>query len=72
MNERIRELAEISGITTNLHPEALNKISHSLEKFARLVVTECIEQLEISNVMKHGALDDEIEILREYFRVEYK
>ena len=60
MNERIRELAEESGIgyLSSVHPS-------TLEKFAELIVKEC------SNFLK-DALDDHFaaEQLEEHFGVE--
>ena len=48
MNERIRELAEQAGITTNLetdyYEEELGKwFDYYSEKFAELIIKECIE-----------------------------
>ena len=46
MNERIRELAHEAGLPT-YNPDG---IPTKLEKFAQLIVRECMEQLNISNV----------------------
>ena len=48
MNERIRLLAEQAGITTNLDTEYFEKdmnkwVDYFAEKFAELMVKECIE-----------------------------
>jgi hypothetical protein len=48
MNERIRELAEQAGITTNIdtdyYEKDMNKwVDYFSEKFAELIVKECIE-----------------------------
>jgi len=48
MNERIRELAEQAGITTNLDTGYFEKdpnkwVDYFSEKFAELIVRECIE-----------------------------
>jgi hypothetical protein len=51
MNERIRELAEQAGITTNLDTDYFEKdfnkwVDYYSEKFAELIVRECISQIE--------------------------
>ena len=48
MNERIRELAEQAGITTNLDTDYFEKdinkwVDYYSEKFAELIVKECID-----------------------------
>ena len=48
INERIKELAEQAGITTNLDTEYFEKdmnkwVDYFSEKFAELMVKECIE-----------------------------
>ncbi len=69
MNERIRELAEQAGITTNLDTDYFEKdinkwVDYYSEKFAELIVKEC------ANVAAdHEALDIYEEI-REHFGVE--
>jgi len=45
MNERIRQLAEESGITDNNLSDG-NMSHNDLKKFAELIVQECIEQVE--------------------------
>ena len=49
MNERIRELAEQAGITTNLDTDYFEKdinkwVDYYSEKFAELIVRECANQ----------------------------
>jgi len=49
MNERIQELAEQAGITTNLETDYYEKdlgkwVDYYSEKFAELIVRECAEQ----------------------------
>ena len=51
MNERIKELAEQAGITTNLDTDFFEKdpnkwIDYFSEKFAELIVRECCSKLE--------------------------
>ena len=51
MNERIRELAEQAGITTNLdtdyYEKDMNKwVEYFSEKFAELIVQECAKLVE--------------------------
>ena len=48
MNERIRELAEQAGITTNLDTDYFEQdpnkwVDYFAEKFAELIVRECIQ-----------------------------
>ena len=48
MNQRIKELAEQAGITTNLDTDYFEKdtnkwIDYFSEKFAALIITECID-----------------------------
>ncbi len=50
MNERIKELAEQAGITTNLDTDYFEKdmnkwVDYFSEKFAELIVRECINQV---------------------------
>ena len=52
MNERIRELAEQAGITTNLDTEYFEKdinkwVDYYSEKFAELIVRELVSKLEV-------------------------
>ena len=49
MNERIRELAEQAGISIipNSRPISIMGLTTELEKFAELIVEECVEQLEL-------------------------
>ena len=50
MNERIKELMFDAGLNSN-YVEGFDSIySKQLEKFAELIVRECMEQLNISNV----------------------
>jgi hypothetical protein len=51
MNDRIRELAEQAGITTNIDTDYferdMNKwVDYYSEKFAELIVQECIDKIE--------------------------
>ena len=51
MNERIRELAEQAGITTNLDTEYFEKdvnkwVDYYSEKFAELIVRECADLVD--------------------------
>ena len=48
MNERIKELAEQAGITTNLDTDYFEKdinkwVDYYSEKFAELIVAECLD-----------------------------
>ena len=56
MNERIRELAEESGLSylSSVHPSML-------EKFAELIVQECIEKITTYNLIPgHSAKWEDI------------
>ena len=51
MNERIRLLAEQAGITTNIDTNYFEKdmnkwVDYFSEKFAELIVRECIDKIE--------------------------
>jgi len=51
MNERIKELADEAGITTNLDTDYfeqdMNKwVDYFSEKFAELIVKECLNKIE--------------------------
>jgi len=51
MNERIRELAEQAGITTNLDTEYFEKdvnkwVDYYSEKFAELIIRECADLVD--------------------------
>ena len=50
MNERIKQLAEQNGFIHNwMPPGEQYELLQRYEKFAELIVTECIEQASISN-----------------------
>jgi len=66
MNERIRELAEQAGITTNLDTDFFEKdpnkwVDYYSEKFAKLIVRECIDTLDQMPVYYKNENDREIE-----------
>ena len=47
MNERIRQLAELSGFKTNWQHEDVQAIKMArFEKFAQLIVRECADQVD--------------------------
>lgn len=49
MNERIKELAELSGFKVNWQHEDVQALKMArFEKFAELIVQDCIKELEIS------------------------
>jgi hypothetical protein len=77
MNERIKELGKEAGLLM-YNPDGLPT---KLEKFAELIVKECILELGISKkcdpytgelfVCEHNAvLDEQIDMLKEIFGVE--
>jgi len=71
MNERIRELAEQAGITTNLDTDYFEKdfnkwVDYYSEKFALLIVRECCDVL-YDNEMGGYRVDH---VLKKYFGIE--
>jgi hypothetical protein len=74
MNERIRELAEQAGITTNLDTDYFEKdvnkwVDYYSEKFALLIVQECAGiYSKIDNGNLHMGTDDYLEALHKTFR----
>ena len=71
MNERIRELAEHAGITTNLDTDYFEKdinkwVDYYSEKFAELIVRECCDVL-YDNEMGGYRVDH---VLKEHFGIE--
>lgn len=59
MNERIRELAEQTGITTNIDTDYferdMNKwVDYFSEKFAELIVGECVNREELLGAIARG------------------
>ena len=61
MNKRIRELAEQAGITTNLDTDYFEKdinkwVDYYSEKFAMLIVQECMRMCEVAEIglLTHG------------------
>ena len=55
MNERIRELAEQAGITTNLDTNFFDKdpnkwVDYYSEKFAELIVRDCRDMFVVGSV----------------------
>jgi hypothetical protein len=75
MNERIRELADQAGITTNLETDYFEKdinkwVDYYSEKFAKLIVRECIEQVITGpNGPAHYAVEAALR-LKKHFGVE--
>jgi len=76
MNERIRELAEQAGITTNLDTDYFEKdfnkwVDYYSEKFARLIVRECADLFEIEWGDEKLTGNDVGYVLKKHFGVEY-
>lgn len=73
MNERIRELAEQAGITTNLdtdfYEKDMNKwIDYFSEKFAELIIAEC-KQASLNEIVRDSDIDAHSDpLLREYLK----
>jgi hypothetical protein len=75
MNERIRELAEQAGFKVNWQHEDVQAIKMArFEKFAELIVGECIEVLNKRFMGDHNREDQEvrrcIKDLKKHFGVE--
>jgi hypothetical protein len=71
MNERIRELAEQAGITTNLDTNYFEKdmnkwVDYFSEKFAELIVRECVGFADHSNVTGKSIIGERI---KEHFGI---
>ena len=73
MNERIQQLAEQAGVGFMFDPDAV-VLTFKMEKFAELIVQECIEQASIGN--GHGnnqwdrALTFAVKNIKEHFGVD--
>jgi len=72
MNERIRELAEQAGISSNLdtdyYEKDMNKwVDYFSEKFAELIIQECIGVADHSNVTGKSIIGQRI---KEHFEIE--
>jgi hypothetical protein len=78
MNEKIKQLAEQAKIDYDLRPEIARApvwiaLDDELEKFAKLIVRECVGILEPkSRYMGEGpeVLKDKIKQIKEHFGVE--
>ena len=55
MNERIKELAEQAGISVRGHYDETGSTPMELQKFAELIVRECIANCDDLNSMKYIA-----------------
>ena len=69
MNERIRQLAEESGITDNNLSDG-NMSHNDLKKFAELIVRECIEVVESQKAKMSYGPTFVIEDIKQHFGVE--
>jgi hypothetical protein len=70
MNERIKQLAEQAGITTNLDTDYFEKdsnkwVDYYSDKFAELIVRECIDVVSQCNLVDV----DPIEHIKVHFGV---
>jgi hypothetical protein len=78
MNKRIEELAVSSGIYDSLcdpydalkNGDYYSSIKVDLEKFAELIVQECIEQVEVFNVRMDARPRHIVEAIKSHFGVE--
>ena len=59
MNEKIRQLAEESGITDNNLSDG-NMSHNDLKKFAELIVQECVDTVQRRWVGDHNREDQEV------------
>ena len=73
MNERIRELVKRAGgyfpTTSNGHTASLHSTDGSLQKFAELIVRECVTKMA-SEIMNNSWIDDAVKNTYEHFGVE--
>ena len=74
MNERIEELAEQAGIEFDddfpLEPETIYYLKLSdFEKFAELIIAECIDQVEVFNTRMDAGPRHIVEAIKEHFGV---
>ena len=73
MNERIKELAEQAGSTHKQSLGVYQFYSHELEKFAELIIRECltfVEPMPGSGDIDDLALEAACEGIKEHFGVE--
>ena len=68
MNERIRELAEQAGIKVFTHIKTIATDKNDLEKFAELIVRECIDIVGAGG--EFASRPKLVEKLQEHFGVE--
>ena len=69
MNERIKELAEQAGF----FPTELTQVGPSVEKFAQLIVRECLKIVEPDQLSGDEwcvTLDETAQSIRQHFGVE--
>jgi len=71
MNERIRELAEQAGFIDFTVHNRIESKEQVLEKFAELIINECIDQVAGTKIVGQGA-GDEFGDLSESARNKYK
>ena len=72
MNERLKQLAEQAGITTNIDTNYFEKdmnkwVDYFSEKFAELIVRECSKVADLSNVTGKSIIGQRI---KQHFGVE--
>ena len=77
MNERIKELAEQAGITTNIDTDYFEKdmnkwVDYFSEKFAELIVGECadIAKHHVMNISTYADAEFVEKQIQEHFGVE--
>jgi hypothetical protein len=75
MNERIRELSEQAGITTNIDTDYFEKdmnkwVDYYSQKFAELLIRECADIAEVHFYQAHDMGWNIAEIIKEHFGVE--
>lgn len=73
MNERILELAQQAGITTNLETDFFEKdpnewVDYFSQKFAELIVRECIDVVDVGG--EFVSRPKMVERLKQHFGVE--
>jgi hypothetical protein len=72
MNTRIRQLAEQAGITTNLDTDFFEKdpnkwVEYYSEKFAELLIRECVDKMEGEDSFYGGWMG---RVIKEHFGIQ--
>lgn len=66
MNDRIRELVKQSGLD---YDELWTKDQLAVEKFAELIIADCIDQVEVFNTRMDAGPRHIVEAIKQHFGV---